>query len=138
MASLAGFANIGKVPELRRRVIFTLMMLAVYRIGAFVTIPGVDRNVMKAVVNKQGGGLLGFFNMFSGGALEVFAAGAKVDAEALASKGLLKGRWDKIKILGDGELTKAVTVTAHAFSKSAAEKIKKAGGKAVLLDGGAQ
>ena len=72
------------------------------------------------------------------GALEVFAAGAKVDAEALASKGLLKGRWDKIKILGDGELTKAVTVTAHAFSKSAAEKIKKAGGKAVLLDGGAQ
>lgn len=72
------------------------------------------------------------------GALEVFAAGAKVDADALASKGLLKGRWDKIKILGDGELTKAVTVTAHAFSKSAAEKIKKAGGKAVLVDGGAQ
>ena len=72
------------------------------------------------------------------GALEVFAAGAKVDADALASKGLLKGRWDKIKILGDGELTKAVTVTAHAFSKSAAEKIKKAGGKAVLLGGGAQ
>jgi large subunit ribosomal protein L15 len=72
------------------------------------------------------------------GALEVFAAGAKVDADALASKGLLKGRWDKIKILGDGELTKAVTVTAHAFSKGAAEKIKKAGGKAVLLDGGAQ
>lgn len=72
------------------------------------------------------------------GALEVFAAGAKVDAEALESKGLVKGRWDKIKILGDGELTKAVTVTAHAFSKSAAEKIKKAGGKAVLLDGGAQ
>ncbi len=72
------------------------------------------------------------------GALEVFAAGAKVDAEALASKGLLKGRWDKIKILGDGELTKAVTVTAHAFSKSAAEKIEKAGGKAVLLGGGAQ
>jgi large subunit ribosomal protein L15 len=87
----------------------------------------------------------GFKNPFSTlvaevnvGALEVFAAGAKVDAEALASKGLLKGRWDKIKILGDGELTKAVTVTAHAFSKSAAEKIKKAGGKAVLLDGGAQ
>ncbi|HKS97328.1 MAG TPA: 50S ribosomal protein L15 [Terriglobia bacterium] len=72
------------------------------------------------------------------GALEVFSAGAKVDADALASKGLIKGRWDKIKILGDGELTKAVTVTAHAFSKSAAEKIKKAGGKAVLLDGGAQ
>jgi preprotein translocase subunit SecY len=78
MSVLAGFANINKVPELRRRVLFTLAMLAVYRIGAFVTIPGVDRNVMKAVVNKQGGGLLGFFNMFSGGALSnlsIFAIG---------------------------------------------------------------
>jgi len=78
MSVLAGFSNINKVPELRRRVIFTLAMLAVYRIGAFVTIPGVDRNVMRAVMNKQGGGLLGFFNMFSGGALSnlsIFALG---------------------------------------------------------------
>ena len=78
MSVFAGFANISKVPELRRRVLFTLAMLAVYRIGAFVTIPGVDRNVMRAVVNKQGGGLLGFFNMFSGGALSnlsIFALG---------------------------------------------------------------
>jgi preprotein translocase subunit SecY len=75
---LAGFANIGKVPELRRRVVFTLGLLAVYRIGVFVTIPGVDRNVMNAVVNRQGGGLLGLFNMFSGGALgnlSIFALG---------------------------------------------------------------
>jgi preprotein translocase subunit SecY len=77
MSVLAGFSNIGKVPELRRRVLFTLGMLAVYRIGAFVTIPGVDRNVMRAVVNKQGG-ILGFFNQFSGGALSnlsIFALG---------------------------------------------------------------
>src|SRR6478672_6228920 len=78
MSVLAGFANINKVPELRRRVIFTMAMLAVFRIGAFVTIPGVDRNVMRAVMNKQGGGLLGLFNMFSGGALSnmsIFALG---------------------------------------------------------------
>jgi preprotein translocase subunit SecY len=50
-------------------VLFTLGMLAVYRVGVFVTIPGVDRNVMQAVVSKQGGGLLGMFNLFSGGAL---------------------------------------------------------------------
>ena len=53
-------------------------MLAVYRIGVFVTIPGVDRNVMNAVIHKQGGGLLGLFNMFSGGALgnlSIFALG---------------------------------------------------------------
>jgi preprotein translocase subunit SecY len=75
---LEGFANIGKVPELRKRVLFTLGMLAVYRIGVFVTIPGVDRNVMHSVMKKQGGGLLGFFNMFSGGALSnlsIFALG---------------------------------------------------------------
>ena len=78
MAALSAFANIGKVPELRKRIIFTLVMLAVYRIGVFVTIPGVDRNVMQAVVHKQGGGLLGLFNMFSGGALgnlSIFALG---------------------------------------------------------------
>jgi preprotein translocase subunit SecY len=78
MSLFAGFANIGKVPELRKRLLFTLFVLAVYRVGVFVTIPGVDRNVMRAVVNKQGGGLLGFFNLFSGGALSnlsIFALG---------------------------------------------------------------
>jgi large subunit ribosomal protein L15 len=64
--------------------------------------------------------------------LETFGAGAKVDEQALRDRGLLKGRCDRIKILGDGELTKAVTVTAHSFSKSAQAKIEKAGGKAIL------
>ena len=50
MSAFSGFLNIGKVPELRRRVLFTLGMLAVYRVGVFVTIPGVDRNVMQAVM----------------------------------------------------------------------------------------
>ena len=72
MATLAGISNSHKVPELRRRVIFTLGMLAVYRIGVFVTVPGVDRNVMRQAVAKQSG-LLTFFNMFTGGALENFS-----------------------------------------------------------------
>jgi preprotein translocase subunit SecY len=78
MSVFSGFANIGKVPELRKRVLFTLGMLAVYRVGVFVTIPGVDRNVMQAIVRKQGAGLMGLFNMFSGGALSnlsIFALG---------------------------------------------------------------
>jgi preprotein translocase subunit SecY len=78
MATLAGIANFHKVPELRRRVIFTLVMLAVYRIGIFVTLPGVDRAEMSKYVAKQSGSLLGFFNMFSGGAFErlsLFALG---------------------------------------------------------------
>jgi large subunit ribosomal protein L15 len=67
------------------------------------------------------------------GELEVFAAGSNVDSKALEAQGLVKGRYDRIKILGDGDITKAVTVSAHAFSKTAAEKIQKAGGKVVLL-----
>jgi preprotein translocase subunit SecY len=70
MATLAGISNWHKVPELRRRIFFTLAMLAVYRAGAFVTIPGVDRSAMKQYVASQSGNLLGFFNLFTGGALE--------------------------------------------------------------------
>jgi len=72
MASISSFSNILKVPELRRRALFTLGMLAVYRIGVFVSVPGVDRNGMRQYVAKSGG-MLGFFNMFSGGALSQFS-----------------------------------------------------------------
>lgn len=77
MALFQGFSNIFKVPELRRRVVFTLSLLAIYRVGVFITTPGVDRTVMKDVLSRQGG-LLGLFNLFSGGALEnlsIFALG---------------------------------------------------------------
>jgi len=68
------------------------------------------------------------------GALEAkFDAGATVDEKALRSLGLVKGRIERIKILGNGELKKKLTVSAHVFSKSAAEKIEKAGGKAVVV-----
>ena len=67
------------------------------------------------------------------GQLEAFDAGASVDERALRDRGLIKGHADRIKILGSGELTKSVTVTAHSFSKTAQEKIAKAGGKAVLV-----
>ena len=63
----------------------------------------------------------------------MFDAGAKVDERALRERGIIKGRADRIKILGKGDLTKSVTVTAHSFSKSAQEKIAKAGGKMVLV-----
>ncbi len=67
------------------------------------------------------------------GDLERFEAGAAVNADSLRELRLVRGRFDILKILGTGELTKAVTVTAHRFSKSASEKIEKAGGQAVLL-----
>ena len=71
-------ASIFKISELRRRLVFTLGMLAIYRVGIFITTPGVDRNVMRQIMGSQSGTLLGMFNLFSGGALEqlsIFALG---------------------------------------------------------------
>lgn len=67
---MSAFANIVKIPELRRRILFTLGMLAVYRVGIFVTTPGVNRNNLQEVMRSQSGSFLGMFNLFSGGALE--------------------------------------------------------------------
>jgi len=82
----------------------------------------------------------GFTNIFAAtvaevnvSVLETFPAGAKIDEAALRERGFVKGRCDRIKVLGNGELSKGVTVTAHAFSKSAADKIEKAGGKAIVV-----
>lgn len=61
---------------------------------------------------------------------EAFEAGAVVDAAALIEKGLVKKELDGIKVLGNGELTKALTVKASAFSKEAKAKIEAAGGTA--------
>jgi preprotein translocase subunit SecY len=72
------FTNIGKVPELRKRILFTLALLAVYRIGIFVTTPGVNRVEMQNLIASGSGSFLGMFNMLSGGALEqlsIFALG---------------------------------------------------------------
>ncbi len=71
------FGNLSKIPELRKRIIFTVLMLGIYRIGVFVTVPGVDRGIVQKLLGSSGG-LLGLFNMFSGGALRqmsVFALG---------------------------------------------------------------
>ena len=66
--------NLGKIPELRKRILFTLAMLAVYRIGVFITVPGVNRVEMSSYISKGGtGSFLGMFNMFSGGALQQFS-----------------------------------------------------------------
>lgn len=67
------------------------------------------------------------------GTLERFAAGAEVDEQSLRGLRLVQGNVNRIKILGDGELTKKLTVSAHCFSKNAVEKIEKAGGKVVVL-----
>ena len=64
-----------------------------------------------------------------------FDAGAKVTPELLKAKGVVKKVFDKIKILGDGELKKSLDVSAHAFSAEAQKKIEAAGGKVTVLPG---
>ena len=64
---------------------------------------------------------------------EAFEDGAEVTLKELAEKDLAKGTFDEVKILGDGELTKKLSISAHRFSKSAEEKIKAAGGTITKL-----
>jgi preprotein translocase subunit SecY len=66
-------AKSGKYGDLRRRLIFLLLALVVYRIGTHVPVPGIDPAQMQALFRSQGGGILNLFNMFSGGALSRFS-----------------------------------------------------------------
>ena len=65
--------------------------------------------------------------------LDKFEAGAVVDAQALLEKGIINKSLDGVKVLGNGEVTKAVTVKVAAYTASAKEKIEKAGGKAEVI-----
>jgi len=75
---LEAFQNIFKIPELKKRVLFSLAMLAVYRVGCHIPTPGIDATALSHFFKQAQGTLLGMFDMFSGGALEkltVFALG---------------------------------------------------------------
>ena len=78
-ATLAGtVGDLGKLKELRQRLLFVLGALMVFRLGTFIPIPGIDPNVLAALAQQQQGTILDMFNMFSGGALErmsMFALG---------------------------------------------------------------
>jgi large subunit ribosomal protein L15 len=65
--------------------------------------------------------------------LEAFDAGEVVDIEAILAKGLARKTGDMLKVLGQGDVSKELTIKAHKFSKSAREKIEAAGGTAELL-----
>ncbi|TDJ50661.1 MAG: preprotein translocase subunit SecY [Nitrospina sp.] len=78
MSGAESFANIFKIPELKKRVLFTLAVLAVYRIGAHIPTPGIDSVALAEIFAQVKNTILGFFDMFSGGALSrltIFALG---------------------------------------------------------------
>ncbi|MBW2284279.1 MAG: preprotein translocase subunit SecY [Deltaproteobacteria bacterium] len=66
---IGGFQNITKIPELKKRILFTLFLLAVYRIGCHIPTPGIDSSALSAFFGATQGTLFGLFDMFSGGAL---------------------------------------------------------------------
>jgi preprotein translocase subunit SecY len=70
---IEGFQNAGKIPELRRRILFTLAMLAVYRVGVHIPTPGIDRIALASFFDRVKDTIFGLFNLFSGGALEQFS-----------------------------------------------------------------
>lgn len=83
---------------------------------------------------------MGFHNIFAKKVAEVnvgdlsrFDAGATVDVEALVGLGLIRGRFDVVKLLGNGELDRSLTVRVHRFSKGAKAKIEGAGGVAEVV-----
>jgi preprotein translocase subunit SecY len=75
---IAALQNIGRIEELRKRILFTLAMLAVYRVGCIVVTPGINGNVIKQFFESMSGTMFGLLNVFSGGAMEslsIFALG---------------------------------------------------------------
>ncbi len=75
---IGGVQNIGRIKELRNRILFTFGMLAVYRVGAHIATPGIDPNVIRQFFENAADTVFGLFNLFSGGALEqlsIFALG---------------------------------------------------------------
>lgn len=78
MKLFEAIGNIFRIPDLRKRVLFTFAMLAVYRFGSFVPTPGIDINRWADFLTRQSGGIFGFFDLFAGGnirRLSVFALG---------------------------------------------------------------
>src|SRR3954468_2717908 len=71
---LSSLKNMFKVPDLRNKILFTLFIIAIYRLGSNIPVPGIDFNAVHQLESaSQRGGVLGFLNLFSGGALTRFA-----------------------------------------------------------------
>jgi large subunit ribosomal protein L15 len=103
--------------------------LAVFQGGAMSLV----RRVPKRGFNNRWGLKVAVVNV---GDLErSFESGDDVSLKALAAKNLARGHFDELKILAGGELSKKLKVSAHRFSKTAQEKIKKAGGEVIVVAG---
>src|SRR6266481_1881630 len=101
-------ANVFRVPDLRRRVLFTLAMLAVYRLGSHIPTPGINTDALQKAFEQQSGGLLGFYDLFSGGNLRkltIFALGIMPYITASIILQLLTVVWEPLaRLQKEGDL----------------------------------
>src|SRR5579885_449613 len=120
---ISAFLNTVKIPELRRRILFTLAVIVIVRLGAAITTPGVNQGVLQAwfstsLAQRTGGGLAALFNLFSGGALEncaVFSLGIMPYISASIMMQLLTAVIPRLGRLAreDGERQKMLQLTRY-------------------------
>ncbi|MFV1951225.1 MAG: preprotein translocase subunit SecY [Nitrospinota bacterium] len=114
-----GLQNLFKIPELKKRILFTLGLLAIYRIGAHIPTPGIDGKALGEIFARTQGTILGFFDMFSGGALSrltIFALGIMPYISASIILQLLTIVWpylDKLKKEGEQGQRKITQYTRY-------------------------
>src|ERR1700728_1699813 len=121
------FKNLFRIPDLRNRVLFTLALLAVYRIGAHIPTPGINWRVLETIFQQGAGSFLGIFDLFSGGNLRrltIFALGIMPYITASITPQLMVVVWPYLERLQkEGELgrrkitqyTRYLTIILSAF-----------------------
>ena len=151
---MSGLQSAASIPELRRRVLFTLIMLAVYRIGVQIPTPGINSEALTAFFNQHASTLFGMFNMFSGGALEnfsIFALGIMPYISASIIIQLLTVVIPQLEALkkegpaGQRKITQytrygtvLLSVIQGTFIAAGLEGMTGPGGEAIVLDPGIQ
>ena len=151
---MSGFQRAANIPELRKRVFFTLIMLAVYRMGVQIPTPGINGEALTAFFQKNAGTLFGMFNMFSGGALEnfsIFALGIMPYISASIIIQLLTvvvPQLEALKKEGESGTRKITQYTRYGtvflsiiqgtFIAMGLEGMAGPGGEAIVLDPGIQ
>src|SRR5213082_2185861 len=143
------FANIFRIPDLRKRILFTLAMLAVYRIGGHIPIPGINSQMFQQFIEQNRGTLLGFVDLFSGGQfrrMTVFALGIMPYITASIILQLLTVVYEPLaKLQKEGELgrkkitqwTRYLTVILSALqSAGIALTLQKVQGEQIVISPG--
>jgi preprotein translocase subunit SecY len=149
---MSGMRSAANIPELRRRIIFTLLMLAVYRVGVQIPTPGINGEAVAAFFAEKAGTLFGMFNMFSGGALEnfsIFALGIMPYISASIIMQLLTVVVPHLEALkkegasGQRKITQytrygtvLLSIVQGTFIAAGLEGMSGPGGQAIVLDPG--